>query len=313
MSTRPSVWHARAVVDRVLLEVDAGERRAAARAWLAELVVHAIGLRVVRAREPQLEAARELVADRRREPLGLRRRRPASRARTARAAPPRGSRSPTRGRSRRSAAGRAAASGAAASPRRGCAPRPRWSARLPPGPRCASSRAVRRAAAATRLRASSSLPRSAAARRRPRSGARNTGVFAPFRRSRRTSAGRRSSGGPSARARRRRSAAGSASRAARRPEALAVERRERRIERLERRDVRRPGLLDRRPLDERVELAAPGFDLGQLGQRRLPRRGRDQGNRAPRGRRRGGAPGACPFDRRARVRRRPRLSSCARR
>src|SRR5579862_3913816 len=40
----------RAVVDRVLLEVDARERRAVAGTRIAELVVHAVGLRVVRAR-----------------------------------------------------------------------------------------------------------------------------------------------------------------------------------------------------------------------------------------------------------------------
>src|SRR5689334_18890465 len=60
-----------AVVDRVLLEVDAGERRLAAPARLTELVVDAIGLRVVRAGEPQLEAACELVADRVGQPLDL--------------------------------------------------------------------------------------------------------------------------------------------------------------------------------------------------------------------------------------------------
>jgi hypothetical protein len=54
-------------------------------------------------------------------------------------------------------------------------------------------------------------------------------------------------------------------------EALPVERGDRRVERLQRRNVGRPGVLDRRLLDERVELTAPGFDLGQLGQRRLPR------------------------------------------
>ena len=65
------------------------------------------------------------------------------------------------------------------------------------------------------------------------------------------------------------SSVGSRKRLARRStpaEALAVERRERRVEGLERRDVRRTGFLDRRSLDEWVELAPPGFDLGQLRQ-----------------------------------------------
>jgi hypothetical protein len=52
-------------------------------------------------------------------------------------------------------------------------------------------------------------------------------------------------------------------------ERLAFERRERRIDRLERRDVRRAGALDGRRRDERVELTAPRLDFGQLGQRRL--------------------------------------------
>src|SRR5262249_55269061 len=60
-----------AVVDRVLLEVDSRERRAAAPARLAELVVDAVGLRVVRTGEPELEPALELVVDRGREPLDL--------------------------------------------------------------------------------------------------------------------------------------------------------------------------------------------------------------------------------------------------
>src|SRR5262245_32023230 len=61
----------RAVVDRVLVEVDARKRRAAAPARLAEPVVDAIGLRVVRAREPQLEPALELVVHRGCQPLDL--------------------------------------------------------------------------------------------------------------------------------------------------------------------------------------------------------------------------------------------------
>ena len=44
-------------------------------------------------------------------------------------------------------------------------------------------------------------------------------------------------------------------------QALALERLQRRVERLQRCDVRGAGLLDRRPLHERVELAAPRLDL----------------------------------------------------
>jgi hypothetical protein len=49
-------------------------------------------------------------------------------------------------------------------------------------------------------------------------------------------------------------------------EALSVEHREGRVECLQRGNVRRPRALDRMLLDERVELAPPRFDLGQLGQ-----------------------------------------------
>jgi hypothetical protein len=45
-------------------------------------------------------------------------------------------------------------------------------------------------------------------------------------------------------------------------ERLAFERLQRRIDRLQGRDVRRPGALDRRRGDERVELAAPSLDFG---------------------------------------------------
>ena len=48
-------------------------------------------------------------------------------------------------------------------------------------------------------------------------------------------------------------------------ESSAFERAQRGVERLERRDVAGPGRLDRRARDERVELADPGLDLGQLG------------------------------------------------
>ena len=57
-----------AVVDRVLLEVDARDRRAADVARLAELVVDAIRALVVRAALAQLEPAFELGVDRLREP-----------------------------------------------------------------------------------------------------------------------------------------------------------------------------------------------------------------------------------------------------
>ena len=58
-----------AVVDRVLLVVDARDRRAADVARLVELVVHAVGARVVRAALAQLEPALELGVDRVGEPL----------------------------------------------------------------------------------------------------------------------------------------------------------------------------------------------------------------------------------------------------
>ena len=48
-------------------------------------------------------------------------------------------------------------------------------------------------------------------------------------------------------------------------EALPDERGERRIERLQRGDMGRAGLLNGASLDVLVELAAPGLDLGQLG------------------------------------------------
>ena len=47
-----------------------------------------------------------------------------------------------------------------------------------------------------------------------------------------------------------------------RPKTPALERRERRVERLQRRDVRGPGSLDRERAHRLVELAAPGFHLG---------------------------------------------------
>src|SRR5262245_42715087 len=50
-------------------------------------------------------------------------------------------------------------------------------------------------------------------------------------------------------------------------EAAAFERRERRVERLERRDVRRTGLRHGKSRDGLVELAPPRLHLGQLGHR----------------------------------------------
>jgi hypothetical protein len=48
-------------------------------------------------------------------------------------------------------------------------------------------------------------------------------------------------------------------------EPQALERRERRVERLQRRDVRRAGLLDRRAPYSLVQSAARRLDLGKLG------------------------------------------------
>jgi hypothetical protein len=43
---------------------------------------------------------------------------------------------------------------------------------------------------------------------------------------------------------------------------LALQRRQRRVDRLQRRDVRRAGALDGRRRDQRIELAAPRLDFG---------------------------------------------------
>jgi len=51
------------------------------------------------------------------------------------------------------------------------------------------------------------------------------------------------------------------------PPRLALEFSQRWLERLQRRDVCRAGLLDRRPLDQRIELLPPRFDFRQLRQR----------------------------------------------
>jgi len=52
-------------------------------------------------------------------------------------------------------------------------------------------------------------------------------------------------------------------------ESLTLEHGQRRVEGLERGDVRRAGLRDRVALDVRLELASPGLDLGEFGQRTL--------------------------------------------
>ena len=61
----------RAVVDRVLVVVDALERVAADVARLAEAVVDAVDLRVLRAAVAEVEAAGQLLVDRSGEPLDL--------------------------------------------------------------------------------------------------------------------------------------------------------------------------------------------------------------------------------------------------
>ena len=128
-----------AVVDRVLLEVDARDRRAADVARLAEPVVDAVGLRVVRAALAQLEPARELasIAAASRSTSSSRE---LGRERVGRELRARGgSRSPRRGRCRRSRAGRAAASAAAASRRGGSRRARSGPSPSASGPRCASS------------------------------------------------------------------------------------------------------------------------------------------------------------------------------
>ena len=83
-----------------------------------------------------------------------------------------------------------------------------------------------------------------------------------------TSAVPPSSGGRAGRARRRRSGRGAACRAARRREAPALERRERRVERLQRRDVRRAGFRDRERRDRVRQLSPPRLHLRQFRHRR---------------------------------------------
>ncbi len=64
LRTRPPVWQRRAVVDRVLLEVDARDRRLAHVARFAEPVVDAVRPLVARPLLAQREAAGELLVDR---------------------------------------------------------------------------------------------------------------------------------------------------------------------------------------------------------------------------------------------------------
>ena len=262
----------RAVVDRVLLEVDPRERRAAARARLAELVVHAVGLRVVR--RPR-SAAR-------------------ARARARRGSRSRAARSPSASTCVESAYGESCAdqriSFAHARPIPAIS---RWSrssecsrresdARMratsstvsvsASGPRCASSSVTcigpQQPDAGALLRAGlgqlqlAAVDEPQAERRRLRALRAARDVLEPAR------AHQVHHHDELAVVGRQQEALRAALDAA---EALAVERRERRVEGLERRDVRRTGFLDRRSLDEWVELAPPGFDLGQLRQLGSPR------------------------------------------
>ena len=113
------------------------------------------------------------------------------------------------------------------------------------GPRCASS-AASASGRKSQTPARFFLPASVSTSSPPSSKrSRNAGVFGALaRRARGTAAARRSSDAPSARARRRRSGAGSASRVGGRPPNRSpVKRSERRIERLQRRDMGRAGLL----------------------------------------------------------------------
>ena len=207
----------------------------------------AVGLRVVGSPLAQLEAARELLADRRREARDLLRRRAASRARTGRAAPRGGSRSPTRARCRRSGAGRAAASAGAASRRRGSRRALPRRAR-PPRARGARSRlgsasGVQQPDAGALLRAGLGEHQLAAAGEARAGTPASSGPARPGARYRSRPALIRctiSTSSPSS--------VGKSRRFARRRapvEALALERGERRVERLQGRDVGRPGLLDR--------------------------------------------------------------------
>ena len=267
LRTRPAGLAGRAVVDRVLLVVDARDRGLADEARLAEPVVDAVDPRVVRAALAQLEPARELLVDR---------------ARRA-ARPPRGSSCvesangesraawrisfaqarpmPAIARWSRSSECSRRESAARISPSRS-APRPSAS-----GPRCASSSSAC-SGVSSQTPARFFEPASVRTSSPPSwKRSRNAGDFGPFSPAPQVAdAGPPTSGGRAARARRPRSGTAGACRgrsAPRQPPAL--ERRQRRVERLQRRDVRRPGALDRKRTHGIVERAAESLDLGQLG------------------------------------------------
>ena len=230
---------------------------------LAEPVVDAIRPARPSRLLAQLEPARELVVDRGRQPLDLLGR-ASSRSAYGESFAAGGSRSPTRGRSRRSRAGRGAASAVAAIRRPGsrrAAPR---RARAPPA-RGGPSSASAASGVSSQTPARFFEPASVRISSPPSSKrSRNAGVLGPSRRRGGTAAARRSSGARAGRARRPRSGTAAASPGARPREAPALERRQRRVERLQRRDVRRAGFLDRERRDGLVELAPPRLHLGQL-------------------------------------------------
>ena len=147
----------------------------------------------------------------------------------------------------------------------GCEPR-RRPRRAPPARGGRARRRAAPASAARRRPASSSRPPSGRARRRRRSPTRNIGFAGPLFPPGRSGAARRSSGARGGRARRRRWGRGGSSRGAG----------PRRSERPSRAlgggsnvfsvaTCARTRVLDRRARDERIELAHPRLDLGQLG------------------------------------------------
>ena len=290
LRTRPPVWQLRAVVDRVLLEVDLRERRAADVARLAEPAVDAVGRR--RRRRPPRAARGRARARRSSPPRAARppRRRGRSRARTARASPRGGSRSPRRGRCRRSRAGRGAAGAAGATRARRISPSALGVEPERLGPEVRelglgrlgreqpdAGALLPRVLGEDELRAAGELERERGRLRAlPRRPAANFSRPAVIRWTSSTSSP---------------SSVGKRSRLPRRsaPRKLpALERGERRVERLQRGDVRRPGLRDRERRHGVVQLAPPRLHLRKLGHRldgsaaRRPRR-RD-GRSAPRSR-----------------------------
>ena len=219
LSTRPLGLAVRAVVDRVLLEVDPRERRAAVRARLAEPVVDAVDGRVRR-------ALRAAARGRARARCGSR---PARRSISSSSSWVESAYGESRAdvedlvRPRAAdagdqRAGRAAASAAAASRRRGSAPASRRRACRPRGRGARAPPRARRAAAARRPRASSRPPSVRTSSPPSAKRSRNIRRLRPLlARARCTGSGRRSSGAPSARARRRRSGRAAASPAGARP------------------------------------------------------------------------------------------------